>query len=67
MARIIVTPDDQTDVVLLDERVNPIHLRNEFSSMQVIERLAWAVEDADAPARRPPVTGSPSASRAASG
>jgi hypothetical protein len=51
MARIIVTPDDQSDVVLLDERVNPIHLRNEFSSLQVIERVAWAVEDADATAR----------------
>ena len=48
MARIIMTPDDDSDVVLLDERVNPIHLRNEFSSLQVIERLAWAVEDADA-------------------
>jgi hypothetical protein len=48
MARIIVTPDDQTDVVLLDERVYPIHLENERSSLQVIERLAWAVEDAEA-------------------
>jgi ABC-type enterochelin transport system ATPase subunit len=55
MARIIVTPDDKTDVVLLDERVNPIHLRNEFSSMQVIERLAWAVEDADATSETPAI------------
>jgi hypothetical protein len=51
MARIIVTPDDRSDVVLLDERVNPIHLRSEVSSQQVIERLAWAVEDADASKR----------------
>ena len=40
MARIIVTPDERNDVVLLDERVYPIHLENKLSSMQVIERLA---------------------------
>jgi hypothetical protein len=60
MARIIVTPDDRSDVVLLDERVNPIHLRSEVSSQQVIERLAWAVEDADASKRegaKSPVAG----------
>jgi hypothetical protein len=51
MARIIVTPDDQRDVVLLDERVNPIHLTSELSSRQVIERLAWAVKDAHATER----------------
>ena len=48
MARVIVTPDDQSDVVLLDERVYPVHLENQLSSQQVIERLAWAVEDAQA-------------------
>jgi hypothetical protein len=48
MARIIVTPDEQSDVVLLDEHVYPIHLENRLSSLQVIERLAWAVEDAEA-------------------
>jgi hypothetical protein len=48
MARIIVTPDEQSDVVLLDERIYPIHLENELSSLQVIERLAWAVKDAEA-------------------
>jgi hypothetical protein len=47
MARIIVTPDDQSDVVLFDERVYPIHLQNQLSSLQVAERLAWAVEDAE--------------------
>jgi hypothetical protein len=51
MARIIVTPDERNDVVLLDERIYPIHLENELSSLQMIERLAWAVEDAEA--RRP--------------
>jgi hypothetical protein len=57
MARIIVTPDEQSDVVLLDENVYPVHLANEMSSQQVAERLAWAVKDAEAtergvPARR---------------
>jgi hypothetical protein len=48
MARIIVTPDERNDVVLLDERIYPIHLENKLSSMQMIERLVWAVEDAEA-------------------
>jgi len=48
MARIIVTPDEQSDLVLLDEHVYPIHLENKLSSLQVIERLAWAVDDAEA-------------------
>jgi len=48
MARVIVTPDKQSDVVLFDENVYPIHLQNELSSLQVAERLAWAVEDAEA-------------------
>ena len=47
MARIIVTPDEQRDVVLLDENVYPVHLDNELSSWQVIERLAWAVHDGE--------------------
>jgi hypothetical protein len=50
MARVIVTPDEETDVVLLDERVYPVHLENKLSSLQVIERLAWAVDDAEASA-----------------
>jgi hypothetical protein len=54
MARIIVTPDEQDDVVLLDERVYPIHLENKLSSLQVIERLAWAVEDAEQGSTREP-------------
>jgi hypothetical protein len=55
MARVIVTPDEETDVVLLDERVYPVHLENRLSSLQVIERLAWAVDDAEAsqPQRQP--------------
>ena len=52
MARIIVTPDEQSDVVLFDENVYPIHLDNQLSSLQVAERLAWAVSDAEATERQ---------------
>jgi hypothetical protein len=57
MARIIVTTDplggrDTVDrhgdaPVLLDERVKPIHLRDGHAAGQLIERLAWAVTDAE--------------------
>jgi hypothetical protein len=33
--------------LLMDERVDPVHLEDEHSSHQVIERLAWAVLDAE--------------------
>ena len=48
MARIIVTPDERSDVVLFDEHVYPVHLDNKLSSLQIAERLAWAVKDAEA-------------------
>lgn len=57
MARIIVTTDDVghrgppttrgDSPVLLDERVNSIHLCDEHAAEQLIERLAWAVTDAE--------------------
>jgi hypothetical protein len=57
MARIIVTSDPavgrarpQTGgdgSVLLDERVNSIHLADGHAAEQLIERLAWAVTDAE--------------------
>lgn len=56
MARIIVTidPIDRRraptlgdDIpVLLDERVDPVHLCDDHAAEQLIERLAWAVTDA---------------------
>jgi hypothetical protein len=51
MARIIVTPDEQSDVILLEEHLYPVHLDNQLSSLQVAERLAWAVSDAEASER----------------
>jgi hypothetical protein len=69
MARIIVTTGPvgarsasalvEAAPVLLDEQVNSAHLCDDHAAEQLIERLAWAVTDADdaerratAPARR---------------
>jgi len=56
MARIIVTTTpvggrrsarlDETPV-LLDEQVNSVHLCDDHAAEQLIERLAWAVTDAE--------------------
>jgi hypothetical protein len=47
--RIIVTTDpvDQNAPVTLDERVAAIHVSDRHSSSQLMERLAWAVQDAE--------------------
>lgn len=56
MARIIVMtePSDRPDPallseipVLLDERVDAVHLSTEHAAMQLIERITWAVIDAE--------------------
>jgi hypothetical protein len=62
MARIIVTADTALGTprakhptgeradgapVLLDEKVSSIHLCDEHAAEQLIERLAWAVNDAE--------------------
>ncbi len=50
MPRIIVTTDPvdkQEAPVLLDERVQSLHLSDEHAAEQLIERLAWAVNDAE--------------------
>jgi hypothetical protein len=51
MARIIVIADVPVQPsidapVLLDEEVKPDHLADEHASHQIIERVAWAVLDA---------------------
>jgi hypothetical protein len=57
MPRIIVTTDpseaaDRRDApVLLDERVDSLHLSDDHAAEQLIERLAWAVNDAEATQR----------------
>lgn len=50
MARIIVTADpseQDAPAVVLDERVYPVHLASDHAAAQLIERLAWAVGDAE--------------------
>ncbi|MGO8905825.1 MAG: hypothetical protein ACLQMH_09420 [Solirubrobacteraceae bacterium] len=33
--------------VLLDERIQSVHLSDDHSAMQLIERLGWAIDDAE--------------------
>ena len=59
MPRIIVTTDplDRRDspvdkgeggtAIMLDERVHSVHLIDDHAAEQLIERLAWAVNDAE--------------------
>jgi hypothetical protein len=57
MARIIVTTDPidrgrapalaDDAPVLMDERVDSVHLCDDHAAEQLIERLAWAVTDAE--------------------
>lgn len=50
MARIIVTtdPTEQHDApVLLEERVYPVHVASDHSAAQLVERLNWAINDAE--------------------
>jgi hypothetical protein len=37
---------EKQDRVLLDEYVHPIHIEDEHASLQILERLAWAIVDA---------------------
>ncbi len=59
MPRIIVTTDPigkRDTPVLLDESVSSVHLHDDHSADQLIERLAWAVIDAeDTQRKREPV------------
>ena len=62
MARIIVTADSTLGSprptraagtpVLLDEQVSSVHLCDDHAAEQLIERLAWAVTDAEDAERR---------------
>ncbi len=50
MPRVIVTtnlPPAGQAPVLLDEHVSTVHLSSEHSAAQLIERLTWAVRDAE--------------------
>jgi hypothetical protein len=68
MARIILTADTPAAdgaAVLLEESVRPVHLSDEHSARQLLERLSWALSDATGP-QPSESTGRPAA-RSASG
>jgi hypothetical protein len=49
MPRVIVTKDPhegQSPETLLDEFVDPVHLESEHSADQFVQRLGWAIVDA---------------------
>jgi hypothetical protein len=51
MARIIVTADNagqDNAPVLLDESVYSVHLSTDHAARQMVERLVWALGDAEA-------------------
>jgi hypothetical protein len=56
MARIVVMSEPGVDrdygVITLDETVAPAHLENGHQSAQLVERVGWAVHDADGAAGR---------------
>jgi hypothetical protein len=58
MPRIIVTTDpsqlSDEAPVLLDESVHSVHLSTGHAAAQLVERLAWAISDAEDAERRPP-------------
>jgi hypothetical protein len=61
MTRIIVTSDvrgSEEQRILLDEEVRPEHMSDKHSALQLLERLGWAVSDAEhAPAASYPAPG----------
>ena len=60
MARILVQTDNQRTVLLDEREVRPEHLNDRHSAAQLLERLEWAIRDAEsrrvgpAPRRRAP-------------
>ena len=51
MPRVIVTTDpsqpNSSVAVLMDEHVNSVHLAGSPAAAQLVERLAWAISDAE--------------------
>jgi hypothetical protein len=53
MARVVVYPDGIDDATLDERDVRPVHLETETAARQLLQRVAWAVEDAERRPRRP--------------
>lgn len=50
MARIIVETEktgDRQSKVVMDERIMPVHLQTEPGASQFVERVGWALSDAE--------------------
>ena len=46
MPRVLVTTDDRNHAILLDEQIVPDRLGDGDEAEQLIERLAWSIDDA---------------------
>jgi hypothetical protein len=46
MPRVLVIADGPERQVVMEEWVEPEHVRSDHSAAQLIERLSWGVEDA---------------------
>jgi hypothetical protein len=55
MPRILIVTDSPGDAgeVVYAEQVGPVHLQTEHAGRMLVERLAWAVEDARRAERKP--------------
>jgi hypothetical protein len=68
MPRIIVTTDPldatpgESASVLLDEHVHSVHLSTNHAASQLVQRLAWAVSDAESAELSPPASDTPARS-----
>jgi hypothetical protein len=51
---VITDPSQSSDEspVLLEESVNSVHLSTDHAAAQLVERLAWAISDAEVAERR---------------
>jgi hypothetical protein len=49
MPKVIVVSEQRNgqQTVTLEERVEPVHLEDEHSAAQLVERLGWAIVDAE--------------------
>lgn len=53
---LIVTDTGDTGEVVYSEKLVPAHLQSEHAGRMLVERLAWAVEDAGRAERKRPET-----------
>lgn len=48
MARIVVQTDDARQTLLDERDISGVQLESERSAVQLLERIAWAIDDANA-------------------